>query len=99
MKEKQGTKDAFIQARKEKKKVILTHFSGEYSLFLTKLCIPIQHALPVTEFDFDYYFFWDEHADVGDRLFGLPLSDIVNLEIADEIFDPNDYILPNMSDV
>ena len=99
MKEMQSTKEAFVKARKENKKVLLTYFSGEYSLFLTKLCIPVQQVHPVAEFESYYYYFWDEQADVGDRLFGLPLSDIRYLELTDEHYNPNDYIIPNTSEL
>ena len=99
MKEKQGTKEAFTRARKETKKVLLTYFSGEFSLFLTKLCIPIQHVHSLTEYDNDFYYFWDEQGDVGDRLFGLMPSDIVYLELSDDSFDPSDYIVPNLSEI
>ena len=97
MKEKQSTKDAFIKANTEKLKVLVTYFSGEYSLFLTKLCVPIQYVCAVNEQDQDYFYFWDEQAEVGDRLFGLPLQDIAYLELSDEKFDPNDYIISNIS--
>jgi hypothetical protein len=99
MKEKQDTKEAFTKARKESKKILLTYFSGEFSLFLTKLCIPIQYVHPETELEHGYYYFWDEQADVGDRLFGLPESEIIYLEFSGENYDPNDYIIPDTSDV
>lgn len=99
MKEIQSTKEAFVKARKEKKKILLTYFSGEYNLFLTKLCIPVQQVHPVAEFESFYYYFWDEQADVGDRLFGLPHSEIKYIELTEEDYDPNDYILPDTNNV
>ncbi|MBN2589330.1 MAG: hypothetical protein JXA96_05685 [Sedimentisphaerales bacterium] len=99
MKEKESTKEAFIKARKERKKIFLTYFSGKYSLFFTKLCVPIQYVRPINEFEHDYFYFWDEQADVGDRLFGLPLEDISYLELSDENYNPNDYIITNTSEV
>lgn len=99
MKDKESTKEDFIKARKENKKVILTYFSGEYRLFFTKLCVPIQYIRPMNSLENDYYYFWDEQSDVGDRLFGLPPEDIVYLELSDENYDPNDYIIPNTSEV
>lgn len=92
------TKETFVKALKGKKKLLLTYFSGEYSLFLTKLCVPIQHSKPIAEFENDNYFFWDEQADIGDRLFGLPLSDIAYMELTDESYNPDDYIVTNLSD-
>ena len=99
MKEKQSTKEVFIRAYKEKKKVFLTYYSGEFRLVVTKLCVPIQYINSVSKLECDcYYFFWDEKAEVGDRLFGLSPEDIVLLELSDDNYDPNDYIVPNMSE-
>jgi len=99
MKDKISTKEAFIKARTERKKVFLTYFSGECRLFLAKLCVPIQYVCPVSEFENDYFYFWDEQAEIGDRLFGLSLDDIELLDLSDENFDPNNYIMPNASEV
>ena len=99
MKDKKNTKEIFIKARKERKKILLTFFSGQYSLFYTKLCIPIQYIHPINEYEHDYFYFWDEQADAGDRLFGLPPEDIVIIEATEENYDPNDYIIPNVSGV
>jgi len=99
MQKKLSTKEAFIKARNEKKKVLITYFSGEYSLFLTKLCVPVQLVPPIAEFENDYYYFWDDQADVGSRIFGLAPSEIAYLELTDEVFDPNNYIASNTSEV
>ena len=100
MEEKHSTKDVFIRAYKEKKKVLLTYFGGEYNLSNTKLCVPIQYINSNSKLECDsYYFFWDEEAEVGDRLFGLSPEDIISLEVSDDNFNPNDYIIPDMSEV
>ncbi len=99
MKNKTGIKESFIKACKERNKILLTYFSGEYRLFYTKLCIPLQYVCAMNEYENEYYYFWDEQAEVGDRLFGLPVDDIVLLELSDENYNPNDYIIPNVSEV
>lgn len=99
MKDKISTKEAFIKARTERKKIFLTYFSGERRLFLAKLCVPIQYVCPANEFENDYFYFWDEKAEVGDRLFGVLLDDIELLDLSNENFDPNNYIMPNVSEV
>ena len=86
--------DTFIQAAKERKKVILSYFSGQNSLFLTKLCIPIQFCPSETENSSDCYYFWDPEAELGERLLGLFPSEIANMLLSDEIFDPAKYIIP-----
>lgn len=86
--------DIFIQATKDRKKIILTYFSGQKSLYMTRLCVPIQFAPSDSQDESECYYFWDSEADVGERLLALPPSEIAYMELSDEIFDPNDYILP-----
>ena len=86
--------DIFIQATENKKKVILTYFSGEQSLYLTRLCVPIQYNCSASEDAPDCYYFWDSEADVGERLLALSPSQIAYMELSDEIFDPAEYIIP-----
>ena len=86
--------DIFIQATESKKKLIVTYFSGERSLYLTRLCVPIQFSRSDSEDTPDCYYFWDSEADVGERLLALPPSQIAYMELSDETFDPADYIIP-----
>ena len=71
----------------------MTYFSGQYDLNLTKLCVPLQYSPPDEE-DPECYYFWDSEADVGTRVLVLPPSQIMYMELGDETFDPNDYIIP-----
>ena len=83
-----------MQAVKEKRKVILTHFSGEYNLNLTKLCVPLKYT-PFSECgDSDCYYVCDSDADIGTRVLVLPPSQIMYMDLGDNTFDPNDYIIP-----
>lgn len=86
--------DIFIQAIKDKKKIILTYFSGEQSLYLTRLCVPIEFICSDSEDTADCYYFWDSEADIGERLLGLFPSQIAYMDFSDETFDPADYIIP-----
>lgn len=88
--------DIFIQAVKDRKKIILTYFSGQQSLYLTRLCVPVQFNCSGSEDSSDCYYFWDPEADIGERLLGLFPSQIAYMEISDEIFDPADYIIPEV---
>ena len=89
--------DIFIQAVKDRKKVILTYFSGFQNLYLTRLCVPIHFSPSGSEDNnTDCYYFWDSEADVGERLLALTPSDIAYMELSDDIFDPNDYIIPEI---
>jgi hypothetical protein len=86
--------DIFIQAAENKKKIIITYFSGQQSLYLTRLCVPIQFSCSDSEDTPDCYYFWDSEADVGERLLALPPSQIAYMELSDETFDPAEYIIP-----
>ncbi len=86
--------DVFTQAVKNRKKVILTYFSGQQFLYLTRLCVPVQFCASEEEKDFKCYYFWDLEADVGERLLALKPSQITYMELSDESFDPADYIIP-----
>jgi hypothetical protein len=99
MQKNQHTEDIFIKAQEVKKKLLLTYFSGEHNLFLTKVCVPLRHLDPISEKGPDFYYFWDENGDVGDRLFGLPPSDIKYMELTDETYNPKDYIVPSESEI
>ena len=88
--------DIFIKATKDRKKVILTYFSGQQNLYMTRLCIPIQFDPSESEYDSECYYFWDSEADVGERLLAMPPSEITYIELSDETFDPNDYIIPEV---
>ena len=74
----------------------MTYFSGQQNLYMTRLCIPIQFDPSESEYDSECYYFWDSEADVGERLLAMPPSEITYIELSDEIFDPNDYIIPEV---
>jgi len=97
MQEKQ-IKDVFSQASKENKKIILTDFSSEHNLYLTRMCIPLEHIPPISENGSDYYYFWDPESDIGERIFGRTPSDIKHMELSNESFNPNDYIVHHRND-
>ncbi len=86
--------DVFTQAVENRKKVILTYFSGQQFLYLTRLCVPVQFSSSGMENSSKCYYFWDSEADVGERLLALKPSQITYMELSDEIFDPADYIVP-----
>lgn len=86
--------DKFIQAVKDRRKVILTWFSGEYNLNLTKLCVPLQYSPSGGGEDSECYYLWDSEGDVGERALFLPPSQIMYMELSDDTFQPDEYIIP-----
>ena len=96
---KQSKAEVFITALREKKKLLVTYYNRKHGAFLTKMCVPIQHIGPLSEHGSEYFYFWDEESDIGERLFGLPPSEIESMEQTEELFDPNNYILPYTNDI
>jgi len=84
----------FVQAVKDRRKVIVTYFSGEYSLYLTKLCVPLQYSPPSGGEDSDCYYLWDPEGDIGTRVLALPPSQVMYMELSDDTFKPDEYIIP-----
>jgi hypothetical protein len=84
--------DIYIQAVKKNKRVILTFFSGQKNLFLTKLCVPVYFSPPDSHEGNGCYFFWDEEGEVGERMLSLPQNKIEFMELSDETYNPADYI-------
>lgn len=86
--------NVFMQAVRAKRKVIVTYFSGQYNLYLTKLCVPIHHSPADPAEGSDCYYFWDSEGDTGERMLGFPPSQIVHMDLSDETFDPAEHIIP-----
>jgi hypothetical protein len=84
-----------MQAVRGRRKVIVTYFSGEYKLNLTKLCVPLHYSPPAAGGESAFYYSWDSGGDVGERVLALRLSQIIYMELDDETFDPNEYIVPD----
>jgi hypothetical protein len=78
--------NVFVQAIKEKRKLLLTCSRGEQTQ--TKLLVPIYYGPETLESISDSYHFWDASADTGECIASLPQSQIARMEISDESFDP-----------
>ncbi|MBN2270304.1 MAG: hypothetical protein JXN61_06805 [Sedimentisphaerales bacterium] len=84
----------FVQAVKDRKKVIVTYYSGQYRLNLTKLCVPLQYSRSDRRNDSDCYYLWDPEGEIGSRVLVLPPSRVMYMELSDDIFEPDEYITP-----
>jgi len=87
--------DIFMQAVKDRRKVIVTYFSGEFNLNLTKLCVPLHYSPPDAGGESAFYYSWDSGGDVGERVVALRPSQIMYIELSDEFFNPSEYIVPD----
>lgn len=83
--------DCFMQAIRDKRKVIFSHFTSEDEPNVTRLCVPIDYRPARTS---DYYYIWDPEAKIGERLLGLPTWQVKSIELSEETFDPSEYIVP-----
>jgi hypothetical protein len=89
--------DIFIQAVTNRKKVILTYYSGIKKFYLTVICVPLRYSLPDSNGGPENYYFWDEVADIGKRLLELSPSQMVLMQISDETYNPSDFICSEAS--
>ena len=86
--------DKFIRAVKDRRKVIVTYFSGQFNLNLTSLCVPLEYEPSGGEEEPDSYYLWDPLGEIGERVLGLPASQIMYMELSDDTFEPDEYIVP-----
>ena len=80
--------NVFVQAIKEKRKVLLTCSRGEQTQTETKLLVPVYYGPETLESISDSYHFWDASVDTGECIASLPQSQIARMEISEESFDP-----------
>ena len=86
--------DIFVKAIKCNKKILLTYYDDELNLYLTRLCIPMDYGKSGSDGDSDYYTFWVEYAQLGERSLGLHTSQIKYMDLSDEVFDSTGYKIP-----
>ena len=84
----------FMQALRDRRKVVLTYFCPERGLGLTGLCIPVDYEAPAGREDSDRYYFWHSDRALGERLLCLSPSQIGHMRLSKETFDPSEHIIP-----
>ena len=84
--------DIFIEAIRDKKKVILTFVSKEHCGAEDGLCGPILYSPSCVGDDSDCYYLWNFESVTGKNFLGLPPSQIVRMELTEEPFDPVEFI-------
>jgi len=80
--------NVFVQAIKEKRKVLLTYLRDGQKRTETKLLVPVYYGPETLESIADSYHFWDASTDTGECIAGLPQSEIRRMELSEETFDP-----------
>jgi len=84
--------EKFIHAIEENRKVLLTYLGNESDRNVK--CIPVDYGLPSKVHRHKCYYFWDPEAEIGKRLLAIPVWKVMIMELADEIFDPMNFIVP-----
>ncbi len=81
----------FVRAIKDKRRVKLVFLSDAAGNNAEKLCGPMLYSPPVAGDESDCYYFWDFEGSSDKRVLGFPPNKIVNMELAEEAFDPKDF--------
>ena len=83
----------FIQAIKDKKKVLIEQLIGAERKKQTKVCRPLFY-IPASDQDgCAHYYFWDGEKGVKGDMFWVAPAQIVSIEPTQESFDPADFTL------
>lgn len=86
-------KEIFYQAIDSKKKLKVTFFSKEDNSSLTRLCAPFDIGPSSTATDkTNRYHFWDYDSDKRSHTLSLLDTQVINIEILEESFSPEDII-------
>ena len=83
--------DIFIQAIRQKKKVKMRLPSRERGYKADKLYGPILYSPSVAGVDSGCYYVWDFESGSENHFLGLLPSQIVNMQLTEEPFDPVEF--------
>ena len=79
--------DIFAQGIEQNKKLKLTFFSSEHRRNLVSQCAPLHYSKGQTPADDrDCYYLWDFEAKKGGNFLALRPSQIVSMELTEDIF-------------
>jgi len=85
--------DKFTQAIHNKNKIRLTFYSKEDGTYITRKCAPMDYALSRRyKDDLMRFHFWDFESDTRNHNLALLPNNIRNMEILNEVFDPNEFV-------
>jgi len=86
--------DVFVQALRDRRKVVLAYFCPERGFGFTGLCIPVDHKPVGGREDSGHYYFWHSDRVLGERLLCLSPSHIGHMSLSEQTFDPSEHIIP-----
>jgi hypothetical protein len=86
--------EEFLKAIDEKRKVEIT-FNSKSKGIITRICIPYDFGPSQKKDAIDLsnrYFLWDLSSPEKPHVLSISPDRLLNLEILDEYFNPNDYV-------
>src|SRR6266498_5042022 len=87
------SKEQFIQAIHDKRKIRLTFYSKEDRSTLVRTCAPMDFGPSRrAKLKNDRFHFWDYDSDARVHTLSLSPEQIANIEVLNEHFDPREFI-------
>ena len=83
----------FIQAIKDKKKVIIKYRDDKTSDTFTKVCRPLFYIPVGGQNDSAHYYFWDSEKGETGNIFWATPAQIISMEPTQESFEPSGFTL------
>ena len=89
--------DVFIHSLEQDTKLKLTFFSRKLGREVVSLCAPLHYikspinTVKESEYEQDCYYFWDFGAEKGDNFLVLSSSQVVSMELTDDVFHVQEF--------
>lgn len=89
--------DVFVRSLEQDTKLKLTFFSRKRGREVVSLCAPLHYSKspisPVKEskYEQDCYYFWDFGAEKGNNFLALSSSQVVRMELTDDVFHVQEF--------
>jgi hypothetical protein len=83
----------FIQAIKDRKKVLIKHRNDAGRDIRTKVYRPLFYIPDSNQNGCDHYYLWDGESNERGNIFWVTPAQIVSIELTQESFDPAGFVL------
>jgi hypothetical protein len=89
----------FIQAIKDRKKILVKHRSDKNSDALTKVCCPLFYIPTANKDNCGHYYFWEDENGSKGNITSVKTDDIVRIGPTHESFHRVDFSLISNEDI
>jgi hypothetical protein len=89
----------FIQAIKDKKKVLIEQLTDADRNLRTRVCRPLFYIPADRQDNCAHYYFWDDTGGGNGDLFWVTPGQIVSMKLTQEPFDPTGFALVSGEDI